>query len=205
MSVSFYRRCRIAAAAAVTIITELTVQIGSKKYPQIEHEICTTILHFVVHLPQSLFNRRKIEVFSNTNYSWSRCDNRALIFIARAWKTSVNSAWREDRSGDQWRFPKRYSLSHAFSVSHRRHGECSRDPVSRGEGKGVVGHRDRIRIHDTPTPSGCRVYVTHPAAYTCTISSRNRASTRMSASWTSRCSPTKLWHIFRTKWIEMSC
>lgn len=32
------------------------------------------------------------------------------------------------------------------------------------EGKergGIVGHRDRIRIRETPTPSGCRVYVTH--------------------------------------------
>lgn len=45
-------------------------------------------------------------------------------------------------------------------------------------GESIVGHRDRIRIRDTPTPSGCRVYVTHPAARTCTISSRNRASTR---------------------------
>lgn len=34
--------------------------------------------------------------------------------------------------------------------------------------RGVVGHRDCSRIRDTPTPPGCRVYVTHPTARTCT-------------------------------------
>ncbi|KAL0112123.1 hypothetical protein PUN28_013395 [Cardiocondyla obscurior] len=43
----------------------------------------------------------------------------------------------------------------------------------------VVGHRDRIRIRDTPTPPGCRVYVTHPGAHARAQSLRRSAvSTR---------------------------
>lgn len=164
MSVSFYR-CRITVLAVGDNYRRVCYPDSREEYTN-RREIYfggdTSILRL------SFAEKKGIEAV----YFQRMSVRRALIFRSCAKGRAL--ARHGEKAGEAINEDSRSGIRRpTHSVCHT--GDTVGALETPGVTRGGEASSVTVTVAESVTPPGCRVYVTHPAARTCTIASRNRA------------------------------